>query len=126
MSQRRSGQSWKLGLASALAIGGVLAFYADYALAEIRSEFSVNYFPTTYPLKHSIMHRYWCNIQFINLPRFKEKKVMNTENEQQFQDDIYQEIPENLKKKSNIKGKVLQKEVIKPCCMDENGNCRSC
>ena len=41
MFQTRIGQYWKLGLASALAIGGVLAFYGDYALGEIRSEFSL-------------------------------------------------------------------------------------
>ncbi len=38
MSQSRSGQVWKLGLASAFAIGGVLALYGDYALAQIRSD----------------------------------------------------------------------------------------
>jgi hypothetical protein len=38
MSQSRSGQCWKLGLVSALAIGGVLALYGDYALAQIRSD----------------------------------------------------------------------------------------
>ena len=38
MSQSRNGQCWKLGLASALAISGVLAFYGDYALAQIRSD----------------------------------------------------------------------------------------
>jgi hypothetical protein len=38
MSQRLSGQCWKLGLASAFTIGAVLAFYGDYALAQIRSD----------------------------------------------------------------------------------------
>ncbi len=38
MSQSRSSQVWKLGLASAFAIAGVLAFYGDYALAQIRSD----------------------------------------------------------------------------------------
>ncbi|BAY47062.1 filamentous hemagglutinin outer membrane protein [Scytonema sp. HK-05] len=38
MSQSRSGQYWKLGLASAFTIGAVLALYGDYALAQIRSD----------------------------------------------------------------------------------------